>query len=316
MYKFNSSDYRNFVYGVIPKHYLRQKKMHSFRLWGQNLILFWNGGQVRCYRNACAHYGLPLDQGITRENKVECGFHGWSYDLSTGKLINAPMAKRQPNCELISYEAFIKGGIIFVYTGEKSYFEDAKNFVMDDVMDEPHSATTVYEVPFYLAMNSSMDFPHHAHHSFFYNIYSVYRLFSLEKNPLKLGYTPTNIEETDHFFKFKIQENGVELTIFPFCSQYNDISAKNKWQIFVTPIDNTSSQYLINIKSLSKNPVYRFLTYLAFHTIIKCIAMPEDQKWLKSSFENFKTKTNINICDHDFGLKTYLRKFFIHSSKK
>jgi hypothetical protein len=50
--------------------------------------------------------------------------------------------------------------------------------------------------------------------------------------------------------------------------------------------------------------------------VIKLIAMPEDQKWLKSSFANFKTGTNINLCDQDFGLRAYLRKFFISSNPK
>ena len=316
MFKFNASDYRNFVYGIVPKNLLRKKRMHPFRLWGEDLILFWNNGEVRCYQNACPHYGLPLNQGVILKNELECGFHSWRFQLSDGKLINAPMAKKQPKCALTSFKAFIKGGIVFVYVGDESELDKAKDYLIDEVIENPHSAAAVYEVPFYLAMNSSMDFPHHASHSFFYKLYSIYRFFSLEKNPLKTNYTPVMQEETDHFYKFKIKENGVELTVYPFCSQYNDLIAKNKWQVFVTPIDNNSSQYLINIQSLSKNPLYRLLTYLAFHTVIRFIAMPEDQKWLKSSFANFKTGTNINLCDQDFGLRAYLRKFFISSNPK
>jgi phenylpropionate dioxygenase-like ring-hydroxylating dioxygenase large terminal subunit len=316
MFKFNSSDYRNYVYGIIPKNYLRRKKMHPFQLWGQDLILFWNGGDVSCFKNACPHYGLPLSAGRVREDEVECGFHSWRFHLTDGKLVQAPLAKKQPTCKLIPYKAFIRGGTVFVYTGEDSGFEDAKSFIMEEVFEYPQSAFTIYEVPFYLAMNSSMDFPHHANHTLFYNLYGIYRKLSFKSNPLRTTFTPIMQEETNHFFKYQNQETSCETTVFPFCSQYDDPVAKTSWQFFVSPIDNVTSQYLISVKSLSRNPLYSLLIYLAFHTVIKLLAMPEDQKWLKSSYKNFRKEENINLCDHDFGLKNYLRKFFKHPSKE
>ena len=118
------------------------------------------------------------------------------------------------------------------------------------------------------------------------------------------------IEENDRFFKFKIPENGVEITVHPFCTEYNDLVSSNKWQIFVSPISKNKSRYFINIQSFTRNPVYRALTYLFFHTVIKYSAMPEDQAWLKASYQNRQNK-KMMLCDHDFGLKNYLRKFFI-----
>ena len=316
MLEFNPSDYQNFLYGILPKNILARSKLHVFTLWDENLILFWNKGDVRCFKNSCPHYGLPLDQGKLTNGQIQCGFHGWQFNLSNGKLHSAPYAKKNPNCNLEEYKTFIKGGIIFVFPGEDSKFEEAKRFVLHDICENQASAWTIYEVPFYLAMNSSTDYPHHAFHSYFYILYGFYRALFFKKNPLLTTYSPVMLDETHSSFKFKIPENSVEITVYPFCTQYNDLVSSNKWQIFVSPISKTKSRYLININSFSRNPLYRFFTYMLFHTVIRHIAMPEDQKWLKSSFENYKTLNKINLCDHDFGFRNYLRKFFISSKQK
>jgi len=132
---------------------------------------------------------------------------------------------------------------------------------------------------------------------------------------LRITYSPRMIEETEFFFKFLIPENEVEVTVHPFCSEYNDLLSSNKWQIFVSPISKNKSRYLINIKSLSGNPLAQALTYFFFHTIIRRLAMPEDNAWLKNCYKNLQNGAKLSLCDHDFGLKNYLKKFFISSSK-
>ena len=123
MFEFNSQDYQNFAYGIVPKKILARKKQHVFTLWDEELILFWNYGEVRCFKNACAHYGLPLSHGKIVNDQVHCGFHGWQYSLSDGSLAKAPYSKKTPKCSLKRYKAFVKGGIVFVYPGEDKYFE-------------------------------------------------------------------------------------------------------------------------------------------------------------------------------------------------
>ena len=310
MLKFDYKDYRNFVYGVVSVSFLKNKKSHSFVLWRESLILYWNDGEVRCFKNYCRHYGLPLDMGKLKGEEIECGFHGWRYKLSNGELALAPLAKKQPKCNLFQYKAFVKGGIVFVYIGEPDYFEKATHSILNNVLEKPASVWTVYETPFYWAMNSSMDFPHHSFHSFFYQLYGVYRALLQKGNPLKKTYTPVMLEETDFFFKFKISESDVEIEVRPFCTEYNDIQSKNKWQMFIMPIDENSCRYLINIESNSKNVFFRWATYFMFYTFIKYLAMPEDQNWLKNSNNHSEQKEHV-LCDHDFGLRNYIRKFFV-----
>jgi len=309
MFDFDPAEYKNFFYGITTRRILFEKKLFPFTLWGEDLILFWNDGEPVCYQNFCPHYGLPLDQGKLKNGHIECGFHGWQFDLSDGELTNAPLAQKQPTCCLKKYATLVRGGIVFIYPGNESGRESAEQKILQTVTPANASNSTVYPVPFYLAMNSSMDFPHHAFHTLFYSIYGLYRNILGRRNPLLTTYTPVPLEESEDYFKYRINETGVELTVHPFCTEYHDSQAKNIWQIFVRPIDNVSSQYLITIHSYSKNPLYRVIVYLVFRTIIRHVAMPEDVRWLGTSYKHWEKGINLNLCDHDYGMKQYLKKF-------
>ena len=114
MFEIDPSHYRNFIFGIISKKNLARRKWHTFTLWNEELILFWNNGDVRCYQNYCPHYGLPLDQGKLTNAHIQCGLHGWKFQLSDGKFVSAPYTKKSPNCGLVGYKAFVEQGMIFV----------------------------------------------------------------------------------------------------------------------------------------------------------------------------------------------------------
>jgi phenylpropionate dioxygenase-like ring-hydroxylating dioxygenase large terminal subunit len=310
MIDFDPLDYRNFIHGVVSKSFLARKKWFSFTLWDEELIFFWNNGDIRCYKNSCRHYGLPLSQGKLTNGHVICGLHGWKYELSEGNLIHSPYAKKTPKCKLKGYKAFIKNGIVFVYAGDEEYFEKAKQFVISDITENQASFGVVYEVPFYLALNAAVDYPHFAFHKYFYPIYSIFRWTFFKKNTMMTTYTPVILEETDVYYKYKVLECNVEVTVYPFCVKIYDLVSKNEWQIFILPISKTKSRYLHTIKSHSKNKLFNMLSYLFFYTVNRYSAQPEDQKWLKAIYKNHK-KDNYILCDHDFSLKNYLKKFII-----
>ena len=159
-------------------------------------------------------------------------------------------------------------------------------------------------------MNSATDFPHHAFHTLFYYLYGIYRALFFKKNPLLTTYSPEIIDETENYFKFMAPENKMEITVYPFCVKMYDMECSNKWQVFVSPISKDKSRYLINIESSSGNSLNRSWTYFIFHMVIRYLAMPEDQKWLKTSYESQREGKSFNLCDNDFGLRNYLRKFF------
>ena len=60
-----------------------------------SILLVMMNGQVKAFRNQCAHQGLPLDGGmIDREAcTITCPWHGFRYDVTTGECLTAPQAQ-------------------------------------------------------------------------------------------------------------------------------------------------------------------------------------------------------------------------------
>ena len=43
-------------------------------------------GQFHAISNTCLHRGGPLGQGALQGNVVTCPWHGWSFDVTSGKV--------------------------------------------------------------------------------------------------------------------------------------------------------------------------------------------------------------------------------------
>jgi nitrite reductase (NADH) small subunit len=44
------------------------------------------GGQFHAINNTCLHRGGPLGQGSLQGNVVTCPWHGWTFDVTSGKI--------------------------------------------------------------------------------------------------------------------------------------------------------------------------------------------------------------------------------------
>jgi nitrite reductase (NADH) small subunit len=55
---------------------------------GNPIALFRMGDQVHAINAVCIHRGGPLDEGELEDGVVTCPWHGWQYDVRTGKCIN------------------------------------------------------------------------------------------------------------------------------------------------------------------------------------------------------------------------------------
>ncbi len=54
-------------------------------VWQGNIIaVFRHSGGLYAIDGLCAHQGGPLARGKLCEGKVECPWHGWTYDLISG----------------------------------------------------------------------------------------------------------------------------------------------------------------------------------------------------------------------------------------
>jgi Fe-S cluster biogenesis protein NfuA/nitrite reductase/ring-hydroxylating ferredoxin subunit len=64
---------------------------------GESAILFRHGAVVSCFRNVCAHLGLPIDGGEIVGRIITCPHHGFRYDLGTGECLTARDVRLQPH---------------------------------------------------------------------------------------------------------------------------------------------------------------------------------------------------------------------------
>ena len=52
---------------------------------GRIYALFHSGGAISAIDGICPHQGGPLAEGVVVENLVTCPWHGWQFDVRTGR---------------------------------------------------------------------------------------------------------------------------------------------------------------------------------------------------------------------------------------
>jgi len=63
---------------------------------GDRPVVLWRDlkGQARALEDRCPHRRAPLSLGcIRKEGWIQCGYHGWSYDGETGRVMEIPNLK-------------------------------------------------------------------------------------------------------------------------------------------------------------------------------------------------------------------------------
>ena len=54
---------------------------------GDELAVFNVDGEFYAIENSCPHKGAPLSEGTVCGHVVECGLHGWQFDMRTGECL-------------------------------------------------------------------------------------------------------------------------------------------------------------------------------------------------------------------------------------
>ncbi len=78
---------------------------------GTSVALFNVGGAFHAIDNTCLHRQGPLGEGELDEAIVTCPWHGWQYDVTTGKNV-----MNEDIC-VARYEAKVENGQIMVKMG-------------------------------------------------------------------------------------------------------------------------------------------------------------------------------------------------------
>ena len=60
--------------------------IREFQLEGKTLAISNVGGKVCAINNVCLHRGGPLAEGELAGDVVTCPWHGWQYNVCSGKL--------------------------------------------------------------------------------------------------------------------------------------------------------------------------------------------------------------------------------------
>jgi len=67
------------------------------------------GGTIYAFGDSCRHEGGPLSTGVLIGATITCPWHGWAYDVRTGKSIVPPIGLRIP-----TYPVTLRDSEIFV----------------------------------------------------------------------------------------------------------------------------------------------------------------------------------------------------------
>lgn len=85
-------------------------RLYHLEIDEQSILLVNLNNQLAAYRNACAHQGLPLHNGLldATTGVITCPWHGWCFDATSGECYTAPSA------QLESFPLQVRDGYIWV----------------------------------------------------------------------------------------------------------------------------------------------------------------------------------------------------------
>jgi nitrite reductase/ring-hydroxylating ferredoxin subunit len=77
------------------------------------------GGRIFAVEDRCAHRQVPLSMGVVAGDRLRCGYHGWTYDGASGRLIEIPYTEcpRGP-VGVRPYPVRECDGVVFVFPGD------------------------------------------------------------------------------------------------------------------------------------------------------------------------------------------------------
>ena len=93
---------------VASANDVKEGEGHVVNANGVPIALFKVDGEFYAIHNTCLHKGGPLGEGFLDGNVVTCPWHGWQYDVTTGKNV------MMPNIAVKKFNVKIEGNDVFV----------------------------------------------------------------------------------------------------------------------------------------------------------------------------------------------------------
>jgi nitrite reductase (NADH) small subunit/3-phenylpropionate/trans-cinnamate dioxygenase ferredoxin subunit len=88
---------------------IRPGQMLALTVEGLPIALASVDGVLYAFSDTCRHEGGPLACGALIGSTVTCPWHGWTYDIRTGKSVIPPVGLRIP-----TYPVHIKGDAVYI----------------------------------------------------------------------------------------------------------------------------------------------------------------------------------------------------------
>ena len=76
---------------------------------GDELAVYNVNGEYYATENSCPHRGAPLTEGALCGHIVECGLHGWQFDVRSGECLTVPERIR-------TYQVIVEDQLIKILT--------------------------------------------------------------------------------------------------------------------------------------------------------------------------------------------------------
>lgn len=76
---------------ALPLHELAEGTPVKIKQEGRSIVLCRVGEAVYAVENRCPHADMPLAEGSLDGCILTCPYHGYSYDLRTGKNVDEPV---------------------------------------------------------------------------------------------------------------------------------------------------------------------------------------------------------------------------------
>lgn len=110
-------------YPVMSAAKLRRKRFISETVAGKRILFVFDRGRYYAVHDRCPHRLVPLSEGrIVFPGHVTCEYHGWTFDLKTGRLAAAltdgPQSPVTGKACIDTYPVEIRLGLVFVWTGQ------------------------------------------------------------------------------------------------------------------------------------------------------------------------------------------------------
>lgn len=82
----------------------------AYRVGAYEVAIFHAGGEFYALENNCPHQGGPIAEGWLEDTIVACPWHGWCFDVRTGKMTLGDFAR------VPKFAVRIEGGDVYVST--------------------------------------------------------------------------------------------------------------------------------------------------------------------------------------------------------